>query len=71
MNMANSKGINSDPWEQPLSQDKIDRAKKFFVEGTGLPLFMATCHGCLLQQENRCAVQWDTYNTDGDCLLEK
>jgi hypothetical protein len=59
-----------DQWTLPLSSLQQIVAKVKFVEEFG-NIKLATCHECVRKDANRCVLQYDWYNTDGDCLLSK
>lgn len=60
----------SDRWIQPMKPEAIELAKQRFLSEVG-PLEKCTCSDCSVQRANKCQLQFDVYNTDGDCLLEK
>lgn len=56
---------------QPLTDDEKEFMKALFIEFHGT-LDLCACVDCPLQLENRCAYQFDVYNTIDDfCLMEK
>jgi hypothetical protein len=60
------------PHEITLTPQEIDWAKEGFKERNGVSdLLSCTCFDCPKQKANRCAYQWDAYNTFGDCLAQK
>lgn len=57
--------------EEPLTLHEIELRKMRFVAELDIPIDRATCHTCGAMKANRCSLQYDTYNTDGDCLASK
>ena len=63
-------------WEVPMSGAEIEAAKAAFTAfhddiDSGWTLATCTCTNCPRHLTNTCSLQFDGYNTDGDCLLSK
>lgn len=57
-------------WEEPMSDKAVSTAKMRFLQHHAT-LEECTCFDCPRVTENTCSLQFDLYNTAGDCLLEK
>lgn len=57
-------------WTEPLSFRLQRQLKQRFIKHHS-SVKRATCHTCIRRIVNECVLQYDPYNTDGDCLLEK
>ena len=58
-------------WNQPMHPYEVERAKGRFEMLHSTHHSSATCADCRLQRVNQCSLQFDSYNTNGDCLLSK
>lgn len=59
-------------WDSPRTAEELAAARKASIEHpqVGLPSDTTfTCDGCHLV--SKCTLAFDSYNTDGDCLLSK
>lgn len=59
-----------DDIERPLDPVTIQMMKNHFIREFG-SLDRCSCVNCKAQEANNCVLQFDPYNTDGDCLAEK
>lgn len=56
-------------WEVELNDAELEELKTWAKENPWLRGKHRTCDSCVMNR--KCSLAWDSYNTHGDCLLEK
>lgn len=70
--IARIRAEKPDQWTMAITVQRASAQRQNFIKEHG-SLDGCTCNGCprRFAMANRCVLQYDPYNTNGDCLLSK